>query len=107
MQSNLHDVLENEPSVSLSEDAPMQPEVFGLKNPASTELLSYSANSSPAGTVGGAFGGGQPGDAAEVYGRGPSARYRRTKSTPKASMPAGYATMPRTPSGRCARCAPS
>ena len=99
MQSNLHDVLENEPSVSLSEDAPMQPEVFGLKNPASTELLSYSANSSPAGTVGGAFGGGQPGDAAEVYGRGPSARfephpnYHRARSDPQQRALANTAAM--------------
>ena len=97
MQSNLRDVLENEPSVMLSEDEPgEQPEVFGLRNPASTDLLSYSASSSPAGlAVGGAgLGGGHrqghgPGEVAEVFGQGPPGRfephqnYHRARSDPQ------------------------
>lgn len=96
MQSNLRDVLENEPSVMLSEDEPgEQPEVFGLRNPASTDLLSYSASSSPAGlAVGAGLGGGHrqghgPGEVAEVFGQGPPGRfephqnYHRARSDPQ------------------------
>ena len=106
MQSNLRDVLENEPSVMLSEDEPgSQPEVFGLRNPASTDLLSYSASSSPAGlAVGARLGGGHrqeqgPGEVAEVFGQGPPGRfephhnYHRARSDPQQRALANISTM--------------